>query len=42
LVSSVTHAATALHAAHVHHEEFEMRGGFGPDLSLEIDQWVRS
>jgi len=26
----------------VHHEKFEIRSGFGRDLSLEIDQWVRS
>ena len=41
LVSAVAIAATALHASRVHREEFEMRSGFGPDLSVEIDALVR-
>lgn len=41
LVNAVAAAAASMHAARMHREEFEIRSGFGPDLSREIDALVR-
>jgi ferredoxin-NADP reductase len=42
LVRAVVGAAHAAGAAEVHHEDFDIRQGFGPDLSVEIDDLVAS
>lgn len=42
LVRAVDRAARAAGAAEIHHEDFDIRQGFGPDLSVEIDDLVTS
>jgi predicted ferric reductase len=41
LVAAVVHAARRLHARHVHTEDFDIRQGIGPDLSVPIDAQMR-
>jgi len=41
LVTAVERAGRALGARRVHSEDFDIRQGFGPDLSREIDQLIR-
>ncbi len=41
LVSAVVQAGRALGAASVHTEDFDIRQGIGPDLSMAIDRWTR-
>lgn len=41
LVAAVVHAGRHLHARSVHTEDFDIRQGFGPDLSKPIDTWIR-
>ena len=41
LVAAVVHAGRQLHAKAVHTEDFDIRQGFGPDLSKPIDTWTR-
>ncbi|MEQ1700836.1 MAG: hypothetical protein ABMA25_12050, partial [Ilumatobacteraceae bacterium] len=42
LVRDLEAAARALGARHVHHEDFDMRQGFGPDLSVSVADLVES
>lgn len=42
LVRDLEAAARALGARHVHHEDFDMRQGFGPDLSVPVADLVES
>ncbi len=41
LVAGVVHAGRHLHASDVHTEDFDIRQGFGPELSKPIDTWTR-
>jgi predicted ferric reductase len=41
LVAAVVHTGRRLHAKAVHTEDFDIRQGFGPDLSKPIDTWTR-
>lgn len=42
LVSTMAGAARDGGAARIEHEDFDIRQGFGPDLSLDIDDLIRS
>jgi hypothetical protein len=38
----MSEAALAAGAAEIETEDFDMRQGFGPDMSKDIDTWVRA
>lgn len=42
LIRDLEAAARALGARHVHHEDFDLRQGFGPDLSVPVADLVKS